>query len=89
MVVYDGSPEAERALTCAIELARMLGAELRLVTVCEPLPAYVAFADAGFPKTLRSIMTGAVRGAVNGAGEFKRWAGRRRSSAEAAGGRSS
>jgi nucleotide-binding universal stress UspA family protein len=53
MVAYDESPEAKRALTRAIELAKMLGAELRLVTVSEPLPAYVAFADAGIPGAKR------------------------------------
>jgi nucleotide-binding universal stress UspA family protein len=53
MVAYDESPEAKRALTHAIELAKMLGSELRLVTVSEPLPAYVAFADAGFPGAKR------------------------------------
>jgi nucleotide-binding universal stress UspA family protein len=41
IVAYDESPEAKRALTHAIELAKLIGAELRLVTVCEPLPAYV------------------------------------------------
>ena len=49
IVAYDESPEAERALTRAIELAKLMGAELRLVTVSEPLPAYVAYADVGFP----------------------------------------
>jgi nucleotide-binding universal stress UspA family protein len=49
MVAYDESPEAKRALARAIELAKVMGAELRLVTVCEPLPAYVAYADVAFP----------------------------------------
>ena len=49
IVAYDESPEAKRALTHAIEMAKLMGAELRLVTVCEPLPAYVAYADAAFP----------------------------------------
>jgi nucleotide-binding universal stress UspA family protein len=49
MVAYDESPEAKRALVRAIELAKLMGAELRLVTVSEPLPAYVGFADAAFP----------------------------------------
>jgi nucleotide-binding universal stress UspA family protein len=48
MVAYDESPEAKRALTRAIELAKLMGAELRLVTVSEPLPAFVAYADVGF-----------------------------------------
>jgi nucleotide-binding universal stress UspA family protein len=49
MVAYDESPEAKRALVRAIELAKLMEAELRLVTVSEPLPAYVGFADAAFP----------------------------------------
>ena len=56
MVAYDESPEAKRALTRAIELAKMLGAELRLVTVSEPLPAYVAYADVGFPGSKRMLV---------------------------------
>ena len=55
MVAYDESPEAKRALTRAIELAKVMGAELRLVTVCEPLPAYVAYADVAFPGSKRML----------------------------------
>lgn len=55
MVAYDESPEAKRALTHAIELAKLMGAELRLVTVSEPLPGYVAFADLAFPGSLRML----------------------------------
>ena len=38
LVVYDDSPEADRALDVAIESTRALQAELRIVTVLEPLP---------------------------------------------------
>src|SRR5258708_22527133 len=55
MVAYDESPEAKRALARAIELAKVMGAELRLVTVCEPLPAYVAYADVAFPGSKRML----------------------------------
>ena len=55
IVAYDESPEAKRALTRAIELAKLMGAELRLVTVSEPLPAYVAYADVGFPGSKRMV----------------------------------
>jgi len=55
IVAYDESPEAKRALTRAIELAKLMGAELRLVTVCEPLPAYVAYADVAFPGSQRML----------------------------------
>lgn len=53
IVAYDESPEAQRALTRAIEMAKLMESELRLVTVSEPLPAYVAYADAGFPGAKR------------------------------------
>ena len=56
MVAYDESPEAKRALTRAIELAKLMGAELRMVTVSEPLPAYVAYANVAYPGSER-IMT--------------------------------
>jgi nucleotide-binding universal stress UspA family protein len=55
IVAYDESPEAQRALTHAIELAKLMGTELRLVTVSEPLPAYVAYADVGFPGAKRML----------------------------------
>ena len=40
VVVYDDSPEADSALDVAIELTRALQAELRIVTILEPLPNY-------------------------------------------------
>ena len=55
IVAFDESQEATRALTHAIELAKLMGAELRLVTVSEPLPAYVAYADVGFPGAKRML----------------------------------
>lgn len=55
MVAYDESPEAARALTTAIDLAKQLNAQLHLVTVREPLPAYLAYAEAGFPGAERSV----------------------------------
>jgi nucleotide-binding universal stress UspA family protein len=47
MVAYDESPEAERALQVAIDLARAVGAELAVVTVLEPPPFYYSFAMVG------------------------------------------
>ncbi len=44
MVAYDESHEADNALLVAIELARALGAKLKVVTVLEPLPTYFSFA---------------------------------------------
>ena len=45
-VAYSESPEASRALTSAVLLAKTLGAELRAVTILEAPPAYTAYADA-------------------------------------------
>jgi nucleotide-binding universal stress UspA family protein len=56
-VAYNETPEAERALLSAIQLAKSLGAELRTITVMAAPPAYTAFAAAGdpsFPQTLES-----------------------------------
>src|SRR5262249_13998958 len=43
-VAYDESSEAERAFVTAIQLAKLLAAELLTITVVEELPAYTAFA---------------------------------------------
>src|ERR1700744_4116595 len=48
-VACNESPEASRALTSAIRLARMLGAKLRAVTILESPSAYTAFAGAADP----------------------------------------
>lgn len=45
-VAYNDSPESERALICAIQLAKSLGAELNTITVTTKPPAYTAFAGA-------------------------------------------
>jgi nucleotide-binding universal stress UspA family protein len=44
MVAYDESPEANAALESAVELTKALQAELSIVTVIEPLPAYFSWA---------------------------------------------
>jgi nucleotide-binding universal stress UspA family protein len=44
LVAYDESPEAERALEMAIDLSRALEADLKVITVVEPLPSYYTFA---------------------------------------------
>lgn len=49
LLALDESKEAKGALQSAIELTKQLGAELRIVTVGEPLPAYAAFMDAEMP----------------------------------------
>ena len=53
-VAYNESPEAGRALASAIHLARILGSELRVITIME-LPAYIAYAaaaDSSLPQIL-------------------------------------
>src|SRR3974377_1971814 len=44
LVAYDESQEAERALKMAIDLSRALGADLKVITVVEPIPSYFTFA---------------------------------------------
>jgi nucleotide-binding universal stress UspA family protein len=44
-IAYDESPEAGRALAAAIQLASVLGARIRALTIIEPLPAFMAYAD--------------------------------------------
>jgi nucleotide-binding universal stress UspA family protein len=44
LVAYDESREAGRALKMAIDLCRALGADLKVVTILEPLPSYLSFA---------------------------------------------
>ncbi len=48
-VAYDESPEACRALTTAIRLAKTLGIGLQTITVMEKLPAYTGFATSADP----------------------------------------
>ncbi len=55
IVAYDESPEAKRAMSAGIELAHKLQAELRIVSVREPLPAYVAYAEVSFPGSHRAL----------------------------------
>lgn len=43
-VAFDESPEADRALAAAIDLAKTLGLGLLAITAMEKLPAYTAFA---------------------------------------------
>ena len=43
-VAYDQSPEAARALTAAVRLAKALNASLQSVTAMEKLPPYAAYA---------------------------------------------
>jgi nucleotide-binding universal stress UspA family protein len=54
-VAYDDSPEAGRALTAALQLAKTFGVALQTITVMEKLPAYTAYAsnsDAAMLNTL-------------------------------------
>jgi nucleotide-binding universal stress UspA family protein len=46
VVAYNESPESERALASAIQLALNLHAELQTITVMADLPAYTVYAGA-------------------------------------------
>ena len=56
IIALDESQEAARALVSAIELACQFGAELRILTVSEPLPAYTGFMDAELPGARRKLL---------------------------------
>jgi nucleotide-binding universal stress UspA family protein len=58
MVAYDESREAAHALASAIELARPLGAHLKIVTVVEALPAFYNFAAIVSPCILDESLKG-------------------------------
>lgn len=48
-VTFDESPEAGRAFRSALDLARVLGSEIYLVTVIENLPPYIGYISAVAP----------------------------------------
>jgi nucleotide-binding universal stress UspA family protein len=58
MVAYDESREAAHALASAIELARPLGARLKIVTIVEALPAYYNIAAIISPPVLIEALEG-------------------------------
>jgi nucleotide-binding universal stress UspA family protein len=55
VVAYNPTPEAQRALASAIQLAKELGAELHTVTVMVDLPSYTAFASVADPSLPREL----------------------------------
>jgi len=48
-VAFDESPEAGRAFRSALDLAKLLGSELYLITVVEDLPPYIGYISAVAP----------------------------------------
>ena len=48
-VAFDESPEAARAFRSGLDLAKLAGAELTLITVIENLPAYISYVTAVAP----------------------------------------
>ena len=48
-VAFDESPEAERVLRSAMDLAHLASCEIYLVTVIEDFPAYMSYVDAESP----------------------------------------
>lgn len=71
MVAYDESPQAKLALASGTELAKQLGAELNVVTVSEPLPAYTAYVEAAFPGAERTLANERIAFYVNLQNEAK------------------
>ena len=55
-VAYNDSPEAKRALASAIDLARIFGAELRLITIMEDPPIYTYYASAADPALMQTLL---------------------------------
>ena len=58
MVAYDESLEAAHALASAIELAKPLGAHLKIVTVLEALPAFYNIAAIISPPVVDESLEG-------------------------------
>ena len=58
MVAYDESQEAALALASAIELAKLLGAHLKIVTVVEALPAFYNIAAIVSPPVVDESLEG-------------------------------
>jgi nucleotide-binding universal stress UspA family protein len=58
MVAYDESREAAHALASAIELAKSLGAHLKIVTVVEALPSFYNIAAIISPSVLDESLEG-------------------------------
>ena len=56
IIAFDESAEAKRALSSGVELAMALKADLRLLTVSEPLPVYAAFMDSEMPGARRALL---------------------------------
>ena len=48
-VAFDESPEAGRAFRSALDLAKLLGSELYLITVVEDLPPYIGYISSVAP----------------------------------------
>ncbi len=55
IVAYNESPESQRALASAIQLAASLNTGLHTVTVIEELPAYTVYAEALDPSISRIL----------------------------------
>ncbi len=56
MIAFDESAAAKRALSSAVELAKELKADLRLLTESEPLPVYAAFMDSELPGARQALL---------------------------------
>jgi nucleotide-binding universal stress UspA family protein len=67
-IAYDESKASEHALTASISLASSVGASLRIITVVEPLPAYVNMTlaiDGNLPQQLLNERRERLRQSLN------------------------
>ena len=55
-VAFDESAVAERAFRSALELAKFASAELHVITVIEPFPAFIGYVSAAAPDVTRVLV---------------------------------
>jgi nucleotide-binding universal stress UspA family protein len=55
-IAFDESPEAERAFRSALELARFASAELHVISVIEPFPAFIGYVSAAAPDVTQVLI---------------------------------
>lgn len=55
-IAFDESPEAERAFRYALELASFASAELYVISVVEPFPAFIGYVSAAAPDVTQVLI---------------------------------
>jgi nucleotide-binding universal stress UspA family protein len=54
-VIFDESPEADRALAAAVSVAVSLRSHIHILTVIKPPPIYTAYAEAADPQIAQAL----------------------------------